>query len=428
MKVVQSFHLLPSCYTILLLPLYQGSTVVSISIYFFSMKAVLFQGTGKVSVETVSDPTILEPTDAIIKVTSTAICGSDLHLFNGYNPTMKQGDILGHEFMGEVVEVGADVRTVKTGDRIVVPFNIACGECFFCKKDLYSACDRTNPNPEITEKMYGHHAAGMYGYSHAFGGYCGGQAQFVRVVNVDVNHITIPAELPDEKVLFLGDIFSTGYMAAENAQIEEGDTVAIWGCGPVGQFCIKSAFMFGAGRVIAIDRFPERLEMAKNYGGAEVINYEEVDDLFETLNEMTDGRGPDSTIDAVGMEAHGTGIGGAYDKVKQSVRLETDRPTALRQVIHAVRKGGHVSVPGVYMEFVDKLNFGAVMNKGLTIKSGQTHVQRYLKPLLEKIQSGEIDPSGIISHRPPLAEAQHMYEIFRDKEDSCIKVVMNPWA
>ena len=376
-------------------------------------------------VETVPDPKILNPRDAIIKVTSTAICGSDLHLYEGNIPTMESGDILGHEFMGEVVEVGSKIQNLKKGDRIVVPFTIACGGCFFCNKDLWSLCDNSNPNAWMAEKFYGHSPSGIYGYSHLLGGYAGGQAEYVRIPYADVGPIKVPDGLEDDKVLFLTDIFPTGYMAAENADIEPGDTVAVWGCGPVGQFAIKSAYMLGAARVIAIDRFAERLQMAKEQGNAEVINYEEVD-AGEALKEMTGGRGPDRCIDAVGMEAHGTDAMAAYDQIKQGVKLETGRPTALRQAIVACRKGGTVSIPGVYGGFVDKVPLGAIVNKALTLRSGQTHVQKYLQPLLERIQQGEIDPSYVISHRMSIDEAPKGYKMFRDKEDNCTKVVLKP--
>ncbi len=389
------------------------------------MKAVCWHGTNDVRVETVPDPKIINPRDAVIKITSTAICGSDLHLYDGYNPTMKSGDILGHEFMGEVVELGSSVKNVKIGDRVVVPFTISCGSCFFCQKDLWSLCDNSNPNAWMVEKIMGYSPAGLYGYSHLTGGYAGGQAEYARVPFADVGLFKIPDGLSDDQVLFLTDIFPTGYMAAENCDIQPGDTVAIWGCGPVGQFAIRSAYMLGAERVIAIDRVPERLKMAKEQSKAEVINYEEVD-AGEALKEMTGGRGPDSCMDAVGMEAHGTGLEGFYDEAKQALRLETDRPTALRQAIVACRKGGTVSVPGVYTGFVDKMPLGAFMNKGLTMKTGQTHVHRYFRPLLERIQNGEIDPSYIITHRLKLEEAPHGYEIFKHKKDNCIKVVLKP--
>lgn len=389
------------------------------------MKAVCWHGAKDVRVETVPDPKIINPRDAIVKITSTAICGSDLHLYNGYNPSMKKGDILGHEFMGEVVELGSAVKNVSIGDRVVVPFTISCGSCFFCNKDLWSLCDNSNPNAWMAEKLMGHSPSGLFGYSQLTGGYAGGQAEYARVPFADVGLFKIPDGLSDEQVLFLTDIFPTGYMAAENCNIEPGDTVAIWGCGPVGQFAIKSAYMLGAERVIAIDRVPERLKMASEQAKAEVLNYELVD-VGEALKEMTGGRGPDSCMDAVGMEAHGMGPDGFYDTVKQAVRLETDRPTALRQVILACRKGGHVSIPGVYTGFVDKMPMGALMNKGLTVKTGQTHVHKYLRPLLDHVQNGDIDPTFIITHRLPLEQAPHGYEIFNNKQDNCIKIVLKP--
>ena len=389
------------------------------------MKAVCWHGAQDVRVETVPDPKILNPRDAIIKITSTAICGSDLHLYEGNIPTMESGDILGHEFMGEVVETGKEVKNLKKGDRVVVPFTISCGGCFFCNKDLWSLCDNSNPNAWMAEKFYGHSPSGIYGYSHLLGGYAGGQAEYARIPYADVGPIKVPDGLEDDKVLFLTDIFPTGYMAAENADIEEGDTVAVWGCGPVGQFAIRSAYMLGAARVIAIDRFPERLKMAKEQGKAEVINYEKVD-AGEALKEMTGGRGPDRCIDAVGMEAHGTDAMAAYDQVKQGLKLETGKPTVLRQAIVACRKGGTVSVPGVYGGFVDKVPLGAIVNKGLTLRSGQTHVQKYLQPLLERIQQGEIDPSYVISHRMSIDDAPKGYKMFRNKEDNCTKVVLKP--
>ena len=389
------------------------------------MKAVCWHGAQDVRVETVPDPKILNPRDAIIKITSTAICGSDLHLYEGNIPTMESGDILGHEFMGEVVETGKEVKNLKKGDRVVVPFTIACGGCFFCNKDLWSLCDNSNPNTWMAEKFYGHSPSGIYGYSHLLGGYAGGQAEYARIPYADVGPIKVPDGLEDDKVLFLTDIFPTGYMAAENADIEEGDTVAVWGCGPVGQFAIKSAYMLGAARVIAIDRFPERLQMAKEQGKAEVINYEEVD-AGEALKEMTGGRGPDRCIDAVGMEAHGTDMMNVYDEVKQGLKLETGKPTVLRQAIVACRKGGTVSIPGVYGGFVDKVPLGAIVNKGLTLRSGQTHVQKYLQPLLDRIQQGEIDPSYVISHHMSIDDAPKGYKMFRNKEDNCTKVVLKP--
>ena len=389
------------------------------------MKAVCWHGAQDVRVETVPDPKILNPRDAIIKITSTAICGSDLHLYEGNIPTMESGDILGHEFMGEVVETGREVKNLQKGDRVVVPFTISCGGCFFCQKDLWSLCDNSNPNTWMAEKFYGHSPAGIYGYSHLLGGYAGGQAEYARIPYADVGPIKVPDGLEDDKVLFLTDIFPTGYMAAENADIEPGDTVAVWGCGPVGQFAIRSAYMLGAARVIAIDRFAERLQMAQEQGKAEIINYEEVD-AGEALKEMTGGRGPDRCIDAVGMEAHGTDAMAVYDQLKQGLKMETGKPTVLRQAIVACRKGGTVSIPGVYGGFVDKVPLGAIVNKGLTLRSGQTHVQKYLQPLLDRIQQGEIDPSYVISHRMSIDDAPKGYKMFRNKEDNCTKVVLKP--
>jgi threonine dehydrogenase-like Zn-dependent dehydrogenase len=392
------------------------------------MRALCWHGSEDVRVDTVPDPQILNPRDAIVRVTSTAICGSDLHLYDGYIPTMEAGDILGHEFMGEVVEVGREVGNLEKGDRVVIPFTIACGGCFFCERDLWSLCDNSNPNAELAEKVYGHSPSGLFGYSHMLGGYAGGQAEYVRVPFADVGAFKVPDGMADDQVLFLSDIFPTGYMAAENCDLEEGDTVAIWGCGPVGQFAIRSALMLGAGRVIAIDRFAERLELARE-GGAETLDYEEVGntlDIVEQLREMTAGRGPDACIDAVGMEGHGVGVEGFYDKAKQTLRLETGRPTALRQALIACRKGGTVSVPGVYGGILDKVPIGAFVNKALAMRSGQTHVHRYMQPLLERIQEGEIDPSFVITHRLSLEEAPRGYEIFKQKEDDCIKVVLTP--
>jgi threonine dehydrogenase-like Zn-dependent dehydrogenase len=393
------------------------------------MKAVCWMGPNKMSVETVPDPTILNPRDAIVRITSTCICGSDLHLYNGFMPTMEQGDIIGHEFMGEVVEVGAGISAekLKVGDRVVVPFTIACGRCFFCQKQLWSCCDNSNPNYWIAEKFMGFSPSGLFGYTHMLGGYAGGQAQYARVPFADVGPLKIPDGIPDEKVIFLSDIFPTGYFGALNADIEQGDTVAIWGCGPVGQFAIRSAFMLGAERVIAIDRFEYRLQMARD-GGAETINYEDVDDVVQVLKDMTGNIGPDRCIDAVGMEAHTDSVLYAYDRAKQMLRLETDRPFALRQAIQACRKGGTVSVPGVYGGFVDKMPMGAFVNKGLAMKTGQTHMMRFMKPLLERIERGEIDPSFVVSHRVPLSRAPEMYKIFNNKQDNCTKVVLDPWA
>ena len=390
------------------------------------MKALCWQGKNKVEVERVADPGILNPRDAIIRITRTAICGSDLHLYDGYIPTMEPGDILGHEFMGEVVDLGPETRKLKKGDRVVVPFTIACGQCNFCKNELWSACDNTNPNAWMAEKLYGYSGSALYGYSHMMGGYAGGQAQFARVPFADVGCIKIPDGLNDEQVLFLSDIFPTGYMGAENCDIKPGHVVAVWGCGPVGQFAIRSAFLLGAEKVIAIDRFPERLKMART-SGADIINYEEVDDLIEELKWKTGGRGPDACIEAVGMEAHGTGIIAAYDYSKQRMKLSFDRPLALRQAIQACAKGGTVSIPGVYGGFLDKIPFGAAFGKGLIFRMGQTHMHRYLEPLLKKVQEGAIDPSFVITHRLSLDEAPQAYRTFRDKQDQCIKVVLDPW-
>lgn len=388
------------------------------------MKANCWFGAGDVRVEQVPDPTILNRRDVILKVTSTAICGSDLHLYNGLMPTMKAGDILGHEFMGEVVEVGSEIKNLQVGDRVVTAFPLACGRCLSCRKELFSLCENSNPNAWMAEKMLGHSPAGIFGYSHMLGGFAGGQAEYARVPFADVGTIKIPSGIPEEQVLFLSDIFPTGYMAAENCQIQPGDTIAIWGCGPVGQFAIRSAFLLGAERVIAIDRFPDRLRMAEA-GGAEVMNYEE-EGVYDRLMEMTGGRGPDACIDAVGMEAHSPGVLAAYDRGKQAVKLESDRPYALRQAIMSCKNGGTVSIIGVYSGFIDKFPIGSVMNRSLTIKTGQAHVQRYMGPLLEKIQHGEIDPSVIITHRMRLDEAPQAFATFNRKDDDCMKVVLTP--
>jgi threonine dehydrogenase-like Zn-dependent dehydrogenase len=388
------------------------------------MKANCWYGKHKMSVEDVPDPKIINSRDAVVRITSTAICGSDLHLYNGLIPSMQEGDIVGHEFMGEVVETGKDVKNLKVGDRVVVPFPIACGDCFFCKQEMYSLCENSNPNAWMAEKMWGHSPAGLFGYSHLLGGFAGGQAQYARVPFADVGPIKIENGFTDEQVLFLSDIFPTGYMAAEACDIKGGDTIAVWGCGPVGQFAIRSAFLLGAERVIAIDRFPERLRMAKE-GGAITLNYAEVD-LLDSLKEMTGGRGPDACIDAVGMEAHSTGPMYAYDRAKQALMMETDRPIALREAMLACRNGGTLSVAGVYGGFLDKLPFGSLMNRSLTIKTGQTHVQRYLKPLLKRIEDGEIDPSFVVTHRMSLNDAPQGYEKFLNKEEECIKIVLKP--
>ena len=388
------------------------------------MKANCWYGKQDLRVENVPDPKILNRRDVILKVSSTAICGSDLHIYNGFIPTMKAGDILGHEFMGEVVEVGSEISHLQVGDRVVTAFPIACGRCRFCRDQLFSLCENSNPNAWIAEGMMGHSPAGIFGYSHMLGGFAGGQAEYARVPFADVGTIKILDGISDDQALFLSDIFPTGYMAAENCNIKPGDTIAVWGCGPVGQFSIRSAFLLGAERVIAIDRFPERLRMAGE-GGAETLNYEE-QPVYDSLMEMTGGRGPDGCIDAVGMEAHGPGLMGAYDRVKQVMMLETDRPYALRQAIQCCRNGGTVSVIGVYAGFIDKFPIGSVMNRSLTIKTGQAHVQRYMQPLLERIQRGEIDPSFIITHRMGLDEAPQGFSQFLHKEDECIKIVLKP--
>jgi threonine dehydrogenase-like Zn-dependent dehydrogenase len=390
------------------------------------MRALCYHGKEDVRCDNVPDPVIKDPQDVIVRITSTAICGSDLHLYDGYMKTMESGDVLGHEPMGEVVEVGPGVKKLRVGDRVVVPFTISCGTCFFCQREEYSLCDNSNPNAGIAKKMMGQSPAGLLGYSHMLGGFAGGQAEYLRVPYADVGPLKIESDLPDEQVLFLSDIFPTGYMAAENADIEQGDTIAVWGCGPVAQFTIQSAWMLGAGRVIAIDRVPERLAMAEVHGKAETINFDE-EDVYDRLMEMTHGRGPDSCIDAVGCEAHGRGTFDAVlDKAKAEVWLATDRAHVLREAIMCCRKGGTVSVPGVYIGFPDKIPFGAAMNKGLTFKMGQTHVPKYHHQLLKRVEAGEIDPSFVITHRLPLEEGPGAYKTFRDKEDGCIKVVLKP--
>ncbi|MGD9891002.1 MAG: zinc-dependent alcohol dehydrogenase [Dehalococcoidia bacterium] len=390
------------------------------------MRALCWYGRNDVRVDNVPDPAIINPHDAVVKIRQTAICGSDLHIYDGYIPSMQGGDILGHEFMGEVVEVGPEVRNLKRGDRVVVPFTISCGNCYFCRSELWSLCDNSNPNAWMAEGLYGFSGAGLFGYSHLYGGYAGGQAEYARVPFADHGPVTVPDNLSDEQVLFLSDIFPTGYMAAENCNIRPGDVVAVWGCGPVGQFAIKSAYLLGAERVIAIDRFPERLRLAEQESHATTINYELKSDVIEELKELTGGRGPDACIDAVGMESHGSGPSWYYDRAKHAARMETDRPYVLRQAIQSCRKGGTVSIPGVYGGFIDKVPIGAAFAKGLTLKMGQTHVQRYLHPLLERIGNGEIDPSFIITHRLRLADAPQAYKTFRNKQDECIKVVLTP--
>jgi threonine dehydrogenase-like Zn-dependent dehydrogenase len=389
------------------------------------MRALCWQGKKKVRVETVPDPKILNARDAIVRVTSTAICGSDLHLYNGFVPTMERGDVLGHEFMGEVVEVGPAVENLAVGDRVVVPFPIACGACEMCRQQLFSLCENSNPNAWIAEKLWGHSPAGIFGYSHMLGGFSGGQAEYVRVPFADVGPIKVPPGLTDEQVLFLSDIFPTGYMGAEMCNIQPGQIVAVWGAGPVGQFAIASARMLGAERVIAIDRYGFRLRMAQAQAGAtDIINYEE-DDVLEALAALTGGRGPDACIDAVGLEAHGHGISNAYDRTKQALKLQSDRPLALRQAIRACRGGGVVSIIGVYGGFIDKFPIGSLMNRSLTIRTGQCHVHRYLGPLLERIERGEIDPSFIITHRMSLDDAPRGYDLFLNQRDECMKVVLH---
>ena len=390
------------------------------------MRANCWHGTRQVQVEQVPDPKILNQRDAIVRITSTAICGSDLHLYNHLIPTMKKGDILGHEFMGEVMEVGREVKNLKVGDRVVVPFPIACGACAACNAEMYSLCENSNPNAWIAEKMMGHSPAGVFGYSHMLGGFAGGQAEYARVPFADVGPLKVPEGMPDEQVLFLSDIFPTGYMGAEMCKIKHGDTIAVWGCGPVGQFAIASAKLLGAERIIGIDRFPERLRMARDKAGAtDTINYEE-SSVYDALMDMTGGVGPDGCIDAVGTEAHLPGPLYAYDRMKQALMLESDRPFALRQAIMACRNGGIVSVIGVYGGFVDKFPMGSFMNRSLTMKTGQCHVHRYMKPLLQRIQNGEIDPSFVVTHRMSLDEAPQGYSTFVNKEDDCIKIVLKP--
>src|SRR3954464_4587449 len=387
------------------------------------MRALTWHGRHDVRVETVPDPEIVNPHDAILRVTSTAICGSDLHLYDGYIPGMRAGDILGHEFMGEVVEVGAE-STLPKGQRVVVPFPIACGQCFFCKKQQFSCCDNTNPveTSDATEFQYGYPMAGVFGYSHLTGGYAGGQGEYVRVPFSNVGPLVVPDHLEDDKVLFLTDILPTGWMAAENCEIEPGDTVAVWGCGPVGLFAIQSALIMGAHRVIAIDHYKKRLELAKQMG-AEILDYREVD-IREALDEMTGGIGPDACIDCVGMESHGLTVDNIADTLKAHTFLGTERPHALRQAIFACRKGGRLSIPGVYGGFADKFPLGQLMEKGLTVKSGQTHVQKYTKPLLEMIEQGKIDTTFLISHRAPLEQAAEMYRHWHDEQDAYTKIVL----
>ncbi len=389
------------------------------------MKAICWYGKHDVRCENVPDPKIEDPRDAIIKVTSTAICGSDLHIYGGLIPGMEKGDILGHEAMGEVVEVGSGNNKLKVGDRVVVPFPIACGECFFCQRGYFSACENSNPDTEKAEKLWGHAPGGLFGYSHLLGGYPGGQAEYLRVPFADVGPIKVPASLDDEKVLFLSDIFPTGYMAAEFCNIQSGDIIAIWGCGPVGQFAIRSAFLLGAGLVIAIDTVPERLALARDVG-AIIIDFQK-EDVYDRIQELTQGRGADACIDAVGTEPETTAsFDSIWDRFKVATYLGTDRPHVLRQVIHCCRNWGIVSVVGVYGGYLDKIPFGSAMNRGLTFRMGQTPVQRYLPSLLERIEKGEIDPSMIITHRGTLEDGPKFYELFAEKKEGCIKAIMKP--
>ncbi len=391
------------------------------------MRALCWNGINDLRVETVPDPEIVNPHDAILKVTMSTTCGSDLHLIDGYIPTMRAGDVIGHEFMGEVVDVGREVHNVKNGDRVVVPSFIVCGACWFCQNGLYSLCDNTNPNAELQEAALGYPTAGIYGYTHAFGGYAGSHAQYIRVPFADNDCFRVPEGLRDEQVVFLSDAVPTGFMGADFCDIKAGDTIAVWGSGGVGLMAMKSAFLLGAERVIAIDRFPERLQMAREHVGAETINYTEVDSVIDTLKEMTAGRGPDACIDAVGMETHGTGIGYAYDRVKQALRLETDRGESLREAIMACRKGGVVSILGVY-GLMDKFPVGVMMNKGLTVRTAQQHGQKYVPRLLEYVQNGQLDPSFLATHHFSLEDAPRGYDIFKHKEEGCVRVVFSPNA
>lgn len=389
------------------------------------MKALCYHGKHDIRCDTVPDPIIEHPRDAIVRVTSCAICGSDLHLFNGFVPGMKDGDIMGHEFMGEVVEVGAENRKLKVGDRVVVPFTICCGECDQCVRGNFSVCERTNRNRDAADKAFGHTTAGLFGYTHLTGGYAGGQAEYVRVPYADVTPVKVPSNLTDEQVLFLGDIFPTGWQAAVNCDIQPTDIVAIWGAGPVGQFCIRSAVLLGAKQVVVIDHVPERLAMAEA-GGALAINFDK-ECVLDRLNDLTRGKGPDKCIDAVGLESHVTrSLDSIYDRIKQAVMLESDRPHVLREMFYVCRPAGIISIPGVYGGLVDKIPFGAVMNKGITIRTGQTHVNRWTEDLLRRIDEGQIDPSFVITHTVRLEDGPGMYTTFRDKADGCIKVVLKP--
>ena len=389
------------------------------------MRALLWNGVNDLRVETVPDPELVNPHDAILRVTASTTCGSDLHLIDGYIPTMREGDVIGHEFMGVVEEVGPEVRRVKKGDRVVVPSFICCGACWYCRHDLYSLCDNTNPTPEAQDVALGYPTAGIYGYTHAFGGYAGAHAQYVRVPFADVDCFRVPDGLRDDQALFMSDAGPTGYMGADFCALKGGETVAVWGAGGVGLMAMQSARLLGAGRVIAIDRFPERLALARKHAGAETINYAEVDSVLDVLKEMTAGRGPDACIEAVGMEAHGTGAQYAYDRVKQALRLETDRGSALREAIMACRKGGTLSVIGVY-GLIDKFPMGAIMNKGLTMRAAQQHGQAYVPRLLEHAARGELDPSYLATHHFPLEDAARGYSMFKHKTDGCVRAVFTP--
>ncbi|MDB5641547.1 MAG: glutathione-dependent formaldehyde dehydrogenase [Hyphomicrobiales bacterium] len=391
------------------------------------MRALVWHGKEDIRCDTVTDPEIEHPRDAIVKVTSCAICGSDLHLFHNFIPAMLPGDVMGHEMMGEVVEVGPDAKgKLKKGDRVVVPFTIICGECDQCKRGNFSVCQRSNRKKDIADKVFGHTTAGLFGYTHLTGGYPGGQAEYLRVPFADTTHIKVPDGIPDEKLLFLGDIFPTGWQAAVQCDIQPTDTVAIWGCGPVGQMAIRSAVLLGAQQVIAIDHLPERLEMAEA-GGAITINFDE-ENVVERLNDLTDEEGPHKCIDAVGLESHVSPSmpDTVYDRAKQMLGVESDRPHILREMIYVCRPGGVISVPGVYGGLVDKIPMGVLMNKGLTIRTGQTHVNRWTDDLLRRIEEGQIDPSFVITHTVGLEEGPEMYKVFRDKQDSCVKVVLKP--
>lgn len=389
------------------------------------MRAVCFHGVNKLGVESVPDPEILRPRDAIVRVTMSSVCGSDLHLLDGYVPTMKKGDIIGHEFVGEVVETGPEVRILKRGDRVVVVSIIGCGACWFCERGEWSLCDNSNPSHELLDLAFGYTGAGIFGYSHAFGGFAGSHAEYIRVPFADHNAFVVPEGLRDEQVVFASDAMPTGLMGADLCDIQPGDTIAVWGCGGVGQMAIRAAYLLGAERVIAIDRIADRLEMAREHGGAEVLNFEEVD-VREALREMTGGRGPDACIDAVGMEADSLGVEHAYDRIKQATRLETDRPAVLREAILACRKGGTVSIIGVYGGFADKIPMGAAMNKALTLRMGQQHGQRYVPRLLDLVSSGKLDPSYLITHKLPLEDAPRAYELFKHRKESCVRAVFTP--